>query len=103
MDLHLSTQPVLDWTGDCLAIGVTESDLPLSGALAELDNKLSGLVQELIDEVEFKAAADSSAVIRVGSSSSIRKLALIGLGKNEAMKNDTIAMGKSLKASKTEA
>ena len=90
MDLHLSTQPVLDWTGDCLAIGVTESDLPLSGALAELDNKLSGLVQELIDEVEFKAAADSSAVIRVGSSSSVRKLALIGLGKSETMTLETL-------------
>jgi leucyl aminopeptidase len=90
MDLHLSTQPVLDWTGDCLAIGVTESDLPLSGDLADLDNKLSGVVQELIDESEFKAAADSSAVIRVGSSGPVRKLALIGLGKPEAMTLETL-------------
>ncbi|RZM75376.1 leucyl aminopeptidase [Leptolyngbya iicbica] len=90
MDLHLSTQPVLDWTGDCLAIGVTEADLPLSGGLADLDSKLSGVVQELIDESEFKAAADSSAVIRVGSSGPVRKLALIGLGKPEAMTLETL-------------
>ncbi|MEM6715176.1 MAG: leucyl aminopeptidase [Cyanobacteria bacterium P01_D01_bin.6] len=90
MDLHLSTQPVLDWTGDCLAIGITEADLPLSGALAELDAKLSGLMQELIDESEFKAAADSSAVIRVGNSGPCRKLALLGLGKPETLTLETL-------------
>jgi leucyl aminopeptidase len=81
MDFHLSTQPLLDWTGDCLAVGVTESDLPLSGSLAELNTKLSDLMQELIDEVEFKGAADTSATIRVGSAGAIRKLTLLGLGK----------------------
>lgn len=90
MDLHLSTQPPLEWMGDCLAIGVFESDLPLSGTLADLNTKLSGLVQELVDEVEFKAAADSSAVIRVGSSGPFRKLALIGLGKSEALTLETL-------------
>jgi len=90
MDLHLSTQPVLDWAGDCLAIGVTESDLPLAGVLADLDEKLSGLVQELIDEAEFKAAADSSAVIRVGKAGPVRKLMLVGLGKAAATTLETL-------------
>ncbi|NEQ43286.1 MAG: leucyl aminopeptidase [Leptolyngbya sp. SIOISBB] len=90
MDLHLSTQPVLDWTGDCLAIGVTESDLPLAGVLADLDSRLSGLVQELIDESEFKAGVDSSTVIRVGNTGPFRKLALIGLGKTEAITLETL-------------
>lgn len=90
MDIHLSTQPVLDWAGDCLAIGVTESDLPLSGELADLDQKLAGLVQELIDEVDFKAAAESTAVIRVGKSGPFRKLALIGLGKAEEITLETL-------------
>ncbi|MEL6327569.1 MAG: leucyl aminopeptidase [Cyanobacteria bacterium J06626_23] len=88
MDLHLSPQPTLDWTGDCLAIGVTESDLPLEGKLAQLNTQLSGLVQELIDEAEFKAAANTSAVIRVGSTGPIRKLALLGLGKAEDLTLD---------------
>ena len=90
MDLHLSTQQSLTWTGDCLAIGVTESDLPLSGDLAELNNQLSGLVQELIDEAEFKAATNTTASIRVGSTGPIRKLALIGLGKLEDLTLDTL-------------
>jgi leucyl aminopeptidase len=90
MDLHLSTQPPLEWTGDCLAIGVTESDLPLTGTLAELNTKLSGLVRELIDEVEFKAAVDTSATIRVGSAGSIRKLVLLGLGKADGLTLETL-------------
>jgi hypothetical protein len=63
MDLHLSTQQPLTWSGDCLVIGVLASDLPLAGLLADLDQQLSGLVQELVDEAEFKpkrAAAPSS-------------------------------------------
>ena len=90
MDLYLSNQAPLDWTGDCLAIGVTESDLPLSGALADLDTKLSGVIQELIEETEFKAAADSSAIIRVGKAGPFRKLALLGLGKPEALTLETL-------------
>lgn len=90
MDLHLSSQQPLTWTGDCLAIGVTESDLPLSGELAELNSQLSNLVQELIDESEFKAASDTTAVIRIGGSGPIRKLALIGLGKPENLSLDKL-------------
>ncbi|MEL6401537.1 MAG: leucyl aminopeptidase [Cyanobacteria bacterium J06607_6] len=90
MDLYLSNQATLDWTGDCLAIGVTESDLPLSGTLADLDTKLSGLIQELIEETEFKAAADSSAIIRVGKTGPFRKLALIGLGNPEVLTLETL-------------
>ena len=90
MDLHLSTQPPIEWTGDCLAIGVTEADLPLSGTLAELNTTLSGLVRELIDEVEFKAAADTSATIRIGSAGAIRKLMLLGLGKADALTLETL-------------
>ncbi|MEM9006541.1 MAG: leucyl aminopeptidase, partial [Cyanobacteria bacterium P01_F01_bin.86] len=90
MDLHLSTQQPLNWTGDCLAIGVTESDLNLEGDLAELNTQLSGLVQELIDEAEFKATTSTTAVIRVGSSGPIRKLALLGLGKAEDLTLETL-------------
>ena len=83
MDFHLSTQQPPNWAGDCLAIGVTESDLPLSGSLSELNTQLSGLIQELIDETEFKAAADTTATIRISSAGPIRKLALLGLGKQD--------------------
>jgi len=47
-------------------------------------------VQELIDEAEFKAAADSSAVIRVGKAGPVRKLMLVGLGKAAATTLETL-------------
>ena len=90
MNFYLSTQQFLNWTGDCLTIAVSESDLPLSGDLAELNTQLSGLVQDLIDEAEFKAAADTTATIRVGSTGPIRKLALLGLGKPDDLTLDTL-------------
>jgi len=90
MDLHLSPKQPLDWAGDCLAIGITEAELPLTGSLAELNAKLSGLVQELIDEAEFKAAAETTATIRVGSTGPVRKLVLLGLGKAEDLTLETL-------------
>ncbi|MGF1459845.1 MAG: leucyl aminopeptidase [Leptolyngbyaceae cyanobacterium] len=90
MDLHLSTYPVLDWSGDCLAIGLTEADLPLAGELMSLNEKLSGLIQELIDESEFKASADSHVAIRVGSAGPVHKIALLGLGDADQLSLETL-------------
>jgi leucyl aminopeptidase len=90
MDLCISTQSILEWTGDCLAIGVWESDLPLSGLLAELNAQLDGLLQELIDESEFKATSDTSAIIRVGRAGNIHKLAVIGLGQKADLTVDIL-------------
>jgi leucyl aminopeptidase len=84
MDLHVSDQQLLSWTGDCLAIGLTESDLPLTGTLAELNTQLSGLVQALVDENEFTAKVGTSAVIRVGTAA-LRKVALVGLGSADGL------------------
>lgn len=86
MDLHLSPQQPLTWSGDCLAMGVLESDLPLTGLLADLNQQLSGLVQELVDEAEFQGKAGTTVVIRVGGA--IRKLALVGLGSADALTVD---------------
>ncbi len=80
MDLQASNQQLLDWTGDCLAVGLSTADVPLAGALASLDQQLSGLMQDLIDEAEFTGKSGTTAVIRVGKTGPIRKLALVGLG-----------------------
>ncbi len=83
-------QPLTAWTGDCLAIGMTEADLPLSGAIADLNTHLAGLVQELIDEAEFKAKDGSTAVMRLGRGGTVRKLALVGLGNPDQMTLETL-------------
>ena len=59
MDFQATDKSCLNWSGDCLIIGVSEASLPLKGVLAELNDKLAGLMQEVIDEAEFKGKEGS--------------------------------------------
>lgn len=90
MEFQLIDTSVLDWAGDALAIGFFEDALDLNNDLAQLDSKLSGTLQEIITEAEFKGKIGSSAATRVGSNSPIRKIIIAGLGKREAFKLDSL-------------
>ena len=90
MEIRATDTLRVDWTGDALAIGLSENELELSGDLAQLDQQLGGTIQELIAEIEFKASVGSSTVTRVGTGSSIRKIILVGLGKPDALNLDNI-------------
>ncbi|MBI4783827.1 MAG: leucyl aminopeptidase [Oscillatoriophycideae cyanobacterium NC_groundwater_1537_Pr4_S-0.65um_50_18] len=98
MDLRGINTPRLEWSGDCLVIGLFENAIELTGDLTELDQHLSGTLTELIAEAEFKGKEGSSAVARVGGGSSIRKIAVVGLGKAEALKLDTLRRGAAVAA-----
>jgi leucyl aminopeptidase len=89
MEFRATEQSSLTWSGDCLVIGLFEDTTQLTGALAELDQTLSGLLRELIEETEFKATAGNSVVTRV-SNGPIRKIGLVGLGKPEILKFETL-------------
>ncbi|NEP61154.1 MAG: leucyl aminopeptidase, partial [Symploca sp. SIO2G7] len=88
MKFVASDKSCLTWSGDCLVVGLSEESLPLTGLLADLNKSMSGLLQELIDETDFKAKAGSSAVIRVGGQ--VRKLAIVGLGASDELKLEVI-------------
>ncbi len=88
MKFVASDKSCLTWSGDCLVVGLSEESLPLTGLLSDLNERVSGLLQELIDETDFKAKAGSSAVIRVGGE--VRKLAIVGLGAAEDLKLEGI-------------
>jgi leucyl aminopeptidase len=90
MDIKAIATPRLDWTGDLLAIGFYEDAVELSGDLGELNTKLQDVIATLIAETEFKGAKASSAVTRVGINTPIKKIMLIGLGKADAVKLDTL-------------
>jgi leucyl aminopeptidase len=90
MNLLGTDTPRLSWSGDLLVIGLFEDAVDLTGDLAELDTKLSGTLTELIGEAEFKGKEGSSAVTRVGAGSPIRKVAVLGLGKPEALKLESL-------------
>jgi leucyl aminopeptidase len=91
MDVRGIGTPRLDWAGDCLVVGLFEEGSEITGLtedLAELNQKLAGTLSELIEETEFKGKAGSSAVTRVGGGSTIRKIAIVGLGKPDALNLD---------------
>ncbi|OZH55128.1 aminopeptidase A [Hydrocoleum sp. CS-953] len=90
MEIKATTTPQLEWTGDALAIGLFEDATELTGDMAKLNEMLAGTLSELIEETEFKGKANSSASTRVGSNSPIRKIIIVGLGKSEELKLDTL-------------
>ncbi|NEN89242.1 MAG: leucyl aminopeptidase [Okeania sp. SIO3H1] len=91
MDIRAINTPLLEWTGDALAIGLFEdTDSILTGDMAYLNEKLTDTLSELIEETEFKGKINSSASTRVGSKKSIRKIIIVGLGKSEELKLETL-------------
>ncbi|NET88643.1 MAG: leucyl aminopeptidase [Kamptonema sp. SIO1D9] len=90
MQIRTVDTPQLDWTGDALAVGLFEEAVEVTDELAQLDEKLSGTIKELIAESEFEGKAGSTTVTRVGSNSPIRKVILVGLGKADELQLDTV-------------
>ncbi len=90
MKIQPSNTPLLEWAGDSLAIGLFEDAVELTGELAKLDQQFGGVLKELIAEEEFTAKAYSSVFTRVSAGSPIRKIILVGLGKPDALKLETL-------------
>ncbi|MFM9156461.1 MAG: M17 family peptidase N-terminal domain-containing protein, partial [Dolichospermum sp.] len=90
----MTIQPIdktfLDWTGDTLAIGLFEDAVQLTGDLATLDQKLAGILTELIAEEEFTGKVNSTIFTRIGAGNLVRKVILVGLGKPEALQLETL-------------
>ena len=89
MQITATPTKLLDWKGGLLALGILEGETELSGDLAQLDEQLAGTISELIRDEEFEGKAGSSVVARVGGGNSVRKVALVGLGKVDDLKLDT--------------
>ncbi|WP_341526983.1 leucyl aminopeptidase [Nostoc sp. UHCC 0302] len=90
MAIQPSDKPLLEWAGDSLAIGLFEDAVELTGELATLNEKLGGILKELIAEEEFTAKASSTIFTRLSAGSPVRKVIFVGLGKPEALKQDTL-------------
>jgi leucyl aminopeptidase len=88
MQIKATNTALLDWTGDLLAVGILEGETELAGDLAKLDEKLAGIISELITEEEFEGKSGTTVVSRIGAKSPVRKIALIGLGKGSDLKLD---------------
>ena len=75
-----------NWSGDCLGIGFFEDAVALQGPQADLNQRLGGALQELITETEFKGKAGEKAWTRIGGTSPIRKVCIVGLGQLDGFK-----------------
>lgn len=83
MDIKISSQSILDWSGDIIALGLYSSDVELNGDLAPFDQKFDGIISELIKEQNFKGETSSALHTRIGAKSSIKKVILVGLGEKK--------------------
>jgi leucyl aminopeptidase len=90
MTIQPSNKTLLNWTGDTLAIGLFEDAVELKNDLAVLDEQLAGILKELIAEEEFTGKANSLISSRVGVGKSIKKVILVGLGKPDSLKLDSL-------------
>lgn len=84
--------PIGEWTGDALAIGFFEEAVELTGELVPFNEKYGGTLQELISETDFKGKKNSIGMIRVGLNTPIRKLIIVGLGKQADYNLETIRL-----------
>lgn len=90
MEFRATEVSVLDWSGVALGIGLFEDALELTGPMAQLDEKLAGTLSDLIADAEFKGKEGSSAVTRTPKDCPVRKVILVGLGKSESLKLETL-------------
>ena len=98
MDFIASAETCLDWQGDCLVVGLLEESLPLTGILSDLDQKVNGLLQTLIDEEDFEAKAGTTAMTRLGMNGAVKKIAVVGLGSSAAMDLESLRKGAAITA-----
>ena len=98
MDFIASDQSCLDWAGDCLIVGLLEESLPLTGILSELNDKVSGLLQTLIEEESFEGKAGTTAITRLGPDSPIKKIGVVGLGSSDTMTLEDLRRGAAIAA-----
>ncbi|MGC1307557.1 MAG: leucyl aminopeptidase [Phormidesmis sp.] len=98
MDFIASDQSCLTWAGDCLVIGLLEESLPLTGILSDLNDKVDGLLQTLIDEELFEGKVGTTAITRLSPSSTVKKIAVVGLGSSDGMALEDLRRGSAIAA-----
>lgn len=90
MQIQTVETPLLQWTGDAIALGLFKDQTALTGDFAQLDAQCDGAIAELIAETEFDGKGGSKASIRLGANRAVRKVILVGLGDQDAYDVTTV-------------
>ena len=98
MDFIASDRSCLDWTGDCLLIGLLEESLPLTGILSDLNDQVSGMLQTLIEEEAFEGKIGTTAITRLGPNASVKKIGVVGLGSSDNVDLEGLRKGAAIAA-----
>ena len=87
MNIQSVDTPLSQWTGDYLGIGFFEDQIEVTGALADLDEALSGGLTAMIEDADFKGKSSAQVSARfVGTP--IKQVMLVGLGSADSLKLD---------------
>jgi leucyl aminopeptidase len=84
MNIELSSKNVLELETPCLVVPIWSGE-ELSDEAAALDEKLSGLVREVIAEDGFKGGAGETRVLYPAGAVAAQRLVLCGWGKREKL------------------
>merc|ERR1719163_1203064 len=75
------------WEGDLLLVPLMMAEgedkkalAPVEGAAAAIDKATEGAINELVADNEFKGGPGSSATVRMGGASKVKKLCILGAG-----------------------
>jgi leucyl aminopeptidase len=97
MQIKATAKLEQDWTGDALAIGMLEN------SQVQLDPKYDDLVSEIIAENKFEAKAGSTLSSRIAGLKDLKKIILVGLGKEltlDSLRNAAASIAREAKKNK---
>merc|ERR1719478_2068042 len=87
------------WEGDLLLVPLMMAEgedkkalAPVEGAAAAIDKATEGAIKELVADNEFKGGPGSSATVRMGSASKVKKLCILGAGKADKAKKAAVVV-----------
>ncbi|MBL8189435.1 MAG: leucyl aminopeptidase [Acidobacteria bacterium] len=90
MEVKADSRKFYEIECDALAVSVFEGEKPESGVLAELDQRIGGVLTSLIETGEFIGKASESAYVHSTGEMKARRLLLLGAGKRDEFKADNV-------------
>lgn len=82
MNITIQTTAAADFQTPCLVLPLWQGE-PLQGAAAEINEKFSGLVTEVIEQDGFKGSTGETRVLYSSGGSGASRVILLGLGKRD--------------------
>ena len=83
MEVKADSRKFYEIECDALAVGVFEGEKPDAGVLAELDQRIGGVLTSLIETGEFTGKSSESAYVHSTGEMKARRLLLLGAGKRD--------------------